>query len=263
MIGRIAHLRRHPVKGFTPERLVEVSLKPGGHFPFDRIYAVERGRSGFDPDAPQHLSKWRFAVLANHARLARVATTYDERTHTLAVALDGRPELSAKLSTPEGRDALAAWLAAYLGDHEDEALAVIGCGPAHRFMDDRDGCVSVVNLESVRALGARIGATLDPMRMRANIYVEGWPAWAEQGLGPGVCLNFAGVRMQVIKPIPRCIAIHVDPTTGERDLHLLGALREHYGHVNCGLYLRVCSGGRLAEGDLASLDTVRNSPETR
>ena len=57
MIGRIASLWRHPVKGFTPERVAEATLTAGGFFPCDRIYAVEDGPSGFDAGAPAWVPK--------------------------------------------------------------------------------------------------------------------------------------------------------------------------------------------------------------
>ena len=73
----VAALYRHPVKGFTPEPLDRVSLTAGQHFPGDRMYAVEVGPSGFDPDAPDHVSKMKFAVLARIAAVARVRTRWD------------------------------------------------------------------------------------------------------------------------------------------------------------------------------------------
>ena len=253
MAGRVASLHRHPIKGFTPERLAEVRLQAGAYFPCDRIYAVERGALGFNAAAPRHLSKWRFAVLANHARIAQAVTAFDEGTGLLTVRLDGAPTLQANLFDPVGREAFAGWLAAFLGEHEDEALRLIDSGPAHRFTDDREGAVSVVNLQSVRALETSLGAPVDPVRMRANIYVEGWAAWAELQAAPGAALRLGEVVCEVVKPIPRCIAIHVDPATGVRDLDVLGAMRRHFGHVNCGLYVRVRQGGRLVEGDAALL----------
>jgi uncharacterized protein YcbX len=49
MQARITSLYRHPVKGFTPERLERAELVAGRCFPCDRLYAVEDGPSGFDP----------------------------------------------------------------------------------------------------------------------------------------------------------------------------------------------------------------------
>ena len=64
MTGHIAALYRHPVKGFTPERLSHAELTAGGPFPCDRLYAVENGPSGFDPCAPGLIPKQKFTVLA-------------------------------------------------------------------------------------------------------------------------------------------------------------------------------------------------------
>ena len=253
MAGRVDSLYRHPIKGFTPERLSQVRLEAGVHFPCDRIFAVERGPCGFDPAHPQHLSKWRFAVLANHARLARAVTAYDEDAGVLTVRLEGDLVLQADLSDPHGRSVFAAWLSGFLGEQEEETLALVDAGPAHRFTDDRQGAVSIINLQSVSALETSLGGAVDPLRMRANIYVEGWPPWAELQAPPGALIRLGEVVCEVIKPIPRCIAIHVDPVTGVRDLDVLGAMQRDFGHVNCGLYLRGRQGGRLSEGDAALL----------
>jgi uncharacterized protein YcbX len=50
---RISSLYRYPVKGLSPERLDKVSLTAGHYFPGDRLFAVENGRAGFDPAAPE------------------------------------------------------------------------------------------------------------------------------------------------------------------------------------------------------------------
>jgi uncharacterized protein YcbX len=126
-------------------------------------------------------------------------------------------------------------------------------GPgAHRFMDSRSGYVSIVNLASVRDLGQRLGMTLDPLRFRANLYVEGWPAWVENDW-TGRTLSVGGATAEVLKPIVRCAATHVDPTTAERDVELVKALFDEYGHMFCGIYLNVTEGGEVAEGDGVSL----------
>jgi len=69
------------------------------------------------------------------------------------------------------------WLAALLGEAAVGPLRVID-GAGHRFLDHPLGHISVINLASLRDLEARLGRPVDPLRFRANLYVEGWPAWA-------------------------------------------------------------------------------------
>jgi uncharacterized protein len=57
----------------------------------------------------------------------------------------------------------------------------------------------------------------------------------------------------VFKPIVRCAATHVDPTTAERDIEVVKALFDQYGHTLCGIYVQTTAAGRVAEGDLLEL----------
>ncbi|WP_269715980.1 MOSC domain-containing protein [Caulobacter sp. NIBR2454] len=251
-MAKIASLYRHPIKGFTPERLTTADLRAGESFPCDRLFAVEDGPSGFDPAAPAHLSKMKFTVLAKIPAVAGAHTAYDEATATLRASADGAPDFEGRLSETAGREAFAAWLAALLGDRVNGPLRVLEAPRLHRFMDSKSGFVSIINLASVRDLEARIGRPLDPMRFRGNVYVEGWEPWVENDW-TNRTLTIGGAMVEGIKPIVRCAATHVNPTTAERDLDLVKALFDNYGHMFCGLYVRVLEGGRVAEGDEVEL----------
>ena len=253
MPGHIASLYRYPVKGFTPERLEHAELKTGAYFPCDRVYAVENGPSGFDPAAPTFVSKGRFTVLARIPRVALVRTAYEEASGVLTVTAEGCASFAGDLQGEAGRTAFAAWLTDFLGPEEVNGPLKVLCAPPHRFTDDIRGFVSVINLASVRDLEEKLGKTLDPLRFRGNIQVEGWPAWSELEFAPGAEVRLGGVRAAVHKPITRCIATHVDPLTGERDIDLIPALRDLYGHLYCGIYLNVTGGGRVQDGDPAEL----------
>jgi uncharacterized protein YcbX len=251
MSGRLASLYRHPVKGFTPERVASAVLETGGAFPCDRLFAVENGPSGFDPAAPRHLSKSKFTVLAQIPAVARGGTRYDEATGVFTAEAPGRASIRADLDLPDRRIAFAAWLTGVLGEDVRGQLRVVSA-PGHRFWDDVRGHVSLINLASVRDLGERIGAEIDPLRFRANLYVDGLPAWSELAAGRG---RIGGAAFDVVKPIVRCVATHVDPQTGARDLELVKALFDTYGHTFCGVYLQVAEGGAVAEGDAVSLES--------
>ncbi len=251
--GHIASLWRHPVKGFTPEGLATASLAAGGFFPGDRLYAVENGPSGFDPAAPAWTPKQRFTVLAAIADVAKVRTAYDESTNVLTAQAEGWGEIRANLAEDQGRAHFADWLTPILGEDVRGPLKVVDA-PGHRFTDHPKGFVSIVSLASVRDLEQRIGRPLDPLRFRANIYVEGWPAWIENSVGEGA-LRLGPVTFQGFSPIVRCIATHVDPSAGVRDIEVVPALHEHYGHLHCGLYVSITGSGQIAEGDAAVIAT--------
>lgn len=248
----VAALYRHPVKGFTPEPLTRATLTAGEAFPGDRLRAVEIGPSGFDPDAPAHISKMRFAVLARLPEVARIRTRWDAAADTLALSAPGAPDLQVRLGEPDEDRRLEAWLTEVLGEAATAPLRLLD-GRGHRFMDDPAGAVSILNLASVRDLQQRIGRPVDPLRFRANVWVEGWPAWAETDW-TGRAMSMGAARLRVVKPIVRCVATHVDPATGERDIDMLEALFDHYGHRWCGLYLSVEAGGPVSVGDILDLD---------
>ena len=251
MIGQIASLWRHPVKGFTPERLTEAVLNAGGYFPCDRIYAVEDGPSGFEPAAPAWTPKQRFTVLAKIAEVARVRTAYDDSNGVLLAEAEVQTDFRGALTESAGRDAFAAWLTLFLGEEARGPLRVVHA-PGHRFTDHPAGHVSIVNLTSVRDLESKVGRTIDPLRLRANLYVEGWPAWIENDV-VGRHIRLGGALARVFSPIVRCAATHVDPSSGERDFDLVGALHDNFGHMNCGFYVSIDGDGAVVEGDKVQL----------
>jgi uncharacterized protein YcbX len=191
-------------------------------------------------------------VLAKIAEVARARTAYDEASGVLTASADGRTSFEGALGEETGREAFAAWLTDFLGEEASGPLKVVQA-PGHRFTDHPQGHVSIVNLASVRELEARIGRPVDPLRFRANLYVEGWPAWIENEAGEGALVRIGAAAASLFKPIVRCVATHVDPQTGERDMDVVKALFDNFGHLHCGIYVHVTEGGALAEGDRAEI----------
>ena len=260
MSGHVAGIFRHPVKGFTPEALQAVALAPGEGFPFDRVWAVENGPSGFDPAAPAWITKSKFTVLAQIPKVAAARTRLDEATGVLHAAAPGAGEIAARLSEPGGREAFAGWLNRLLDPDDIKGpLRVVEAPAQHRFTDHPKGQVSIINLASVRDLSQRMGVELDPLRFRANLYVEGWPAWAENGWA-GKSLMVGWARAEVFKPIVRCVATHVNPDTALRDQEVTQALFDNFGNLHCGIYVQVTSAGLVGLGDAATAPQVE--PET-
>lgn len=251
MAGRIAALYRHPIKGFTPQKVSAAFLEAGRPFPGDRLWAVENGPSGFDPNRPAHVSKSRFTVLAKMPAVALAHTDYDVATGVLAARAPGLPEFKGRLAEDWGKTAFATWLEALLGEAATGPLRVLD-GAGHRFLDDPDGHISIINLASVRDFEARVGQAVDPLRFRANLYVDGWRPWEENDwIGRELALG--DVRAKVVHTITRCAAPDVDPTTAKADIEVTRRLHEFYGHLLCGIYVHVSAPGRIAQGDEARL----------
>jgi MOSC domain-containing protein len=241
-------LYHFPVKGLSPQRLRRAALFPGQPIGGDRLYAIENGPSGFDPQAPAHLPKQRFLMLMRNERLARLKSAFDTDTHVLSIAFEGREVARGNLRSPAGRAVVERFLSDYCADELRGAPKVL-TAPGHSFSDVSRKVVSIVNLASVRAIETVVGAEVDPLRFRANLYVTGWPAWHEFVLLGQTVKVGREAEIKIVKRIVRCAATDVDPQTGERDLSIPRSLTAAFGHGDCGVYGEVVTGGEIAVGD--------------
>src|SRR5206468_1276515 len=107
-------------------------------------------------------------------------------------------------------------------------------GNGHSFSDVARKVVSIINLASVAAIEDAIGAPVDPLRFRGNLYVAGWPAWHEFALLDREIGIGAAARVKTVKRIRRCA--------------------QRFGHGDCGVYAEVVAvveiplGAAVAEG---------------
>jgi hypothetical protein len=245
-MAKLESVYRYPVKGLSPERLPAVRLEPGQTLPADRKYAIENGPSGFDPVAPAYLPKSRFLMLMRNERLAQLDTRYDDASRTLVIRDEGRELARGDLSTREGRLAIEAFFRRFMPTELRGAPKVLQAD-GHSFSDVAAKVVSIINLASVKAVETLIGAPVDPLRFRANLYVSGWPAWHEFDL-LGQELAIGDARLKVTKRITRCAATEVDPGTGIRDLAIPDTLLRNLDHMDCGIYAQVVAGGEIKPG---------------
>ena len=121
--------------------------------------------------------------------------------------------------------------------------------PGHSFSDVARKVVSIINLASVRAIENMVGTPVHPLRFRANLYVEGWPAWQEFELldqhardrrrqAQGGEADHP-LRRRQCRPRYRPRATSRSPQ----------ALMRRLGHDDCGIYAEVTTGGSIAVGD--------------
>lgn len=250
MNARLSAIYRYPVKGLSPEPLQRAALRVGETLRADRRYAIENGPSGFDPAAPSYLPKSHFLMLMKNERLAALETHYDDATHVLTIRHEGRELARGDLSTREGRLAIEAFFRRFMPAELRGAPKVLAA-PGHSFSDVAAKVVSIINLASVAAIESVVGAPVNPLRFRANLYVEGWPAWHEFSL-VGQEIAIGDARLKVTKRIVRCAATNVDPDTGIRDLAIPATLMRTFDHADCGIYAQVIAAGDIAPGDAIS-----------
>jgi len=245
----IVALYRHPVKGLSPEKIAEARLEAGGHFPGDRLFALENGPSGFDPAAPEHLPKMKFLMLMRNERLARLDTRYDEATGVLTVRQGGHVAASGDLATQAGCEAIERFFATFMGDELRGPVRLLRAPESHRFMDSKSGFVSILNMATLDTIARELGRQrIDPRRFRGNVLIEGIEAFAENEL-VGRAIRLGDAELEIIKRIDRCAATDVAPGAGLRDMRIVATLERAYGHHDCGIYARIVRSGMLRTGD--------------
>jgi uncharacterized protein len=242
-MATIARICRYPVKGMSAESLRKVTVAAGEGLPLDRKYALARPGAAFDLERPTWLPKRNYLMLMTDERLAALRVAYDDDEVRLTIDHDSRREVDADLRTGAGREAVERFFEGYMGT-ELRGRPRLVSAPGHMFTDNATKYVSLINLASVADLERRLGQPVDPLRFRANLYVAGLPAWREfDWLGRE--LGAGDIGFHVAERIERCAATNVDPASGVRDLNLPLTLRKTFGHIDCGVLLRVIRGGAL------------------
>lgn len=237
---------RYPIKALSPERMARAPITAGETLPFDRVFALARAGGAVDPEAPQWAKKAHFLMSMLDDGLSEVATSVDPETHRLVVGRDEATMLEAELGTSVGRASVEAFFQAQVPGLAAAPRLVRASGG--HFMDKPENLISLINLATLRSLEAQWGFQINPLRFRANLYIDGVEPWAEFGW-IGEALKIGAVNFRVDRRNGRCGATNVDPVTGRRDLDIPGALRRAFGHKDLGVYLLALSDGEIAVGD--------------
>lgn len=261
--GQVVGLYVYPVKGLSGQQLDQVTLEKQSGFPGDREYALARPDGDYRPGSGKAFPKTQFFMLARDERLAGLTTHLAPATQRFTVTVGGHVVHEASWGEEEGRHASAGFFARVL-DLRPGQVPLIAQETGRRFTDvsvvsdTMMHAVSIINLASVRALEERVGRSLDPLRFRANVYVDGWPAFAELGLlgdspSIGKEIRLGNVRFRAVLNTRRCAATEVDPRTARRDIAVPRMILEHYGHGEMGFYGETLDYGDLGVGDPAEL----------
>jgi GntR family transcriptional regulator/MocR family aminotransferase len=246
----ISRIYRYPIKGLSAQPLSKVLLEAKKPFPHDRIFALARPGAPIDRQAPRWAKKALFVMLMLDETLAQVKTRLDTDTLELTI-MSGNQQLLVTNLDDEVRRGEVEDFFHRLVPALPGAPTLVRARDGH-FMDKPDNVISLINLATVRSLEEQWGFEIDPLRFRANIYIDGARPWEEfDWIGRDIRLGDALCR--VSRRNGRCGATNVNPVSGRRDLDIPGSLRAAFGHKDLGIYLMTREGGQLAVGDTVAV----------
>lgn len=257
---RLSRIVRYPVKGFTPDSLEACELDVGRGVPFDRAAGFTSGNLEDPPRKGSWVPARTFLQLTVYPGLARFRSAFDEAHRAIALTAPDGATAVARLGQPDGFAEANALIRRHFGPGPHGAPELHEQAPDHGHWDFNDSRLSLCNLATVRAVEAAAGRPLDPLRFRANLYVDGLEAWREFGL-IGHKLRVGAAEIEIMRPAMRCAATSVDPASGEVDIDVPDLLHRTVGHMFLAVYGRVVGGGKVRLGDaVADLGSTGRNP---
>ncbi len=242
---RVARIRRYPVKGFRGHDLDSATFEAGRGIPFDRHLAL------LLPPLPDVASSDRgtlpYLYLSRNPELARFSVDWDGRDKFSFRSPDGE-RLVIDTRLPSDLECFNRALARWFSGREGGAPQISLARPDGGYWDFTDTGVSIINLATVREIARTAGRAIDPLRFRGNLYIDGLPAWREFDL-IGRRIGAGSAEFDVLRGIRRCNATSIDPDGEAVDFNMPLHLRTAYGHIYCGVYARVKTGGIARSGD--------------
>ena len=237
-IGTLVRLRRYPVKSMAGEDLEAARVTHAGLLG-DRVYAF------VDKQGPMDFP-WMTS------RKGRDMILFRPRFLAPMPSEDGifSADYSTEVTTPEGNKTRVddPEFTRFLEKRYGRALEL---RHSERNMTDAYP-VSLLGMATIAALSEETGLTLNPLRFRANFYVQ-WqsdvPFFEDQFVGRTLHIGET-VSIHIVKKDGRCVMITLDPETADpAPVVLEKVARQHAGCT--GVY-----GAVLREGIVKSNDPV-------
>ena len=151
-----------------------------------------------------------------------------------------------RLTDRIGRQLIEQFIAGYMKAELRGAPRIVHAA-GHSFSDVAAKCVHIVNLASVREFERMQGRPIDPLRFRANLYIDGVAPWAEFG--------WLDKELQSGRRGWRCLPARSGATRPMSTRPPEPAtwrsrrwLQRSVGHSDFGIYAKVVTGGEVAPG---------------
>ena len=226
----LVSIASYPVKSLPAEWIESVTLAEGQGLPNDRQWALATGTRNVPSDGA-----W-----TSCGAFERLTIRPSMGAWTSQLGTDGTPILSGP------KDELLTfdengWPNGPVPKPFVPEIQLVRA--QNGYWDHADGLISIINLSTIEEIERSIGSPVDPARFRANFYVRATP-WSEFGW-LGCALKFDDVQFNITRPIDRCRATSVRPGTGETDINMPAQLMRHFGHMYCGVYGTVKTGGNI------------------
>ena len=104
--------------------------------------------------------------------------------------------------------------------------------------------ISLINMSSIKDFEKKTNRKIEHERFRGNVYVKNIDPWIEfKWINQEISIN--GCLFKVLNKITRCVATNLIPNSETADINLLKMLRETYGHINMGIYLKPLNDGEI------------------
>ena len=216
-------------------------------FAFSRIIDSEKAKLVEKNPNIRNLNN--FLTLKNSPVLNKYNFTY--KNNKLALMLDGKELISASANNKEQGKLLVNKLL----DLEDSLIKPISLLQNNEFpfydttsMDKVFNSISLINLNSIEDFEKKINQKVEFQRFRGNFYIKGITAWEERNwIGKNIKIN--NISFEVLRHIPRCVAINLKPKTDDNSLNLLQSLKKTYNHFDMGVYLKALDSGKVEVGN--------------
>ena len=235
---QVVALYRHPIKSFPAESCDALEIFADGRVAGDRVLGFR-----FDDAGPPNDMKWRqktwFASLQHTPALALLRCGYDSTTRRVWIRIPDTEELvEGSIDEPGDRlrfeHRLNRWYSSLEGTpsamgRRKLPLRLVGDGTDGRFHDTSAGLATLHSRESLSDLAKATGVSaISELRFRSNIAIEGCSPWQEFDW-IGRKIRIGNVEFRVRKTVVRCLATHVDPRSGGRDIDVMGTLTRIIG----------------------------------
>ena len=246
-IGRLENIMRYPVKSMAGEALDQVGVTYAG-LQGDRVHALV--------DPTNHSLTFPWLTIRENPRMLLY------RAKFVSGPTPERPypnpeQYDVEITTPTGEKGLLRD-PDFCAELRKQLNADFHLRFSERGMPDSRP-LQLFSFSTLRELSKGVDptgeTTVDPLRFRANLYVE-WDndrAFYEEELVGRVLRIGETVQIQINKKDPRCVIINVNPADGTKDPTILKYVGKAY-RGNIGVYAVTIREGVVQKGDRIYLE---------